>query len=118
MTWWISQLTEIYKEYRETRKTYTYRATPANHKNMKSSKKALQELTENAKKHEKAFTSEYLDTARGSRQFWHILDKVTGKKNINIVEPLIKENNSHTFDDKEISDILKKNSFWQKCKQL
>ena len=78
---------------------------------MKSSKKALQELIENAKKHEKAFTSEHLNTVRGSRQFWHILDKVTGKKNINTVEPLVKENNSHTFYDKEISDILKKNSF-------
>ena len=47
---------------------------------MKSTKKPLQELIDNAKKHQKAFTSEYLDTARDSRQFWHMLDKVTGKK--------------------------------------
>ena len=53
-------------------------------------KKALQELIDNAKKHEKAFNSEYLNTAQDSRQAWHILGKVTGK-NINIVEPLIKE---------------------------
>ena len=32
-------------------------------KKIKSSKKALQELIDNAKKHEKAFTSEYLNTA-------------------------------------------------------
>ena len=51
---------------------------------MKSSKKALQELIENAKKHEKAFTSEHLNTVRGSRQFWHILDKVTGKKTVTL----------------------------------
>ena len=33
---------------------------------------------------------ENLNTAQDSRQAWHILGKVTGK-NINIVEPLIKE---------------------------
>ena len=63
-------------------------------------------MIDNAKKHQKAFTSEYLDTARDSRQFWHMLDKVTGKKTIEIVEPLMKENNSYTFNNKEISDIL------------
>ena len=79
-SWWKNELTEAYKEYRETRKTYTYKATPANYKKLKSSKKTLQELIDNAKKHEKAFTSEYLNTARDSRQFCHMLDKVTGKK--------------------------------------
>ena len=47
-SWWNKQLTEAYKEYRETRKIYTYRATLANHKKEKSSKKALQELIDNA----------------------------------------------------------------------
>ena len=56
--WLNNLLIEAYKEYRETRKTYTYRATPANHKKLKSSKKQLQELIDNAKKHEKALTSE------------------------------------------------------------
>ena len=60
-SWWNNQLTEVCKEYRDTRKTY--RATAANHKKLKSSKKTLQEVTDNAKKHEKAFTSEYLNTA-------------------------------------------------------
>ena len=63
-------------------------------------------MIDNAKKHQKAFTSEYLDTARDSRQFWHMLDKITGKKTIEIVEPRMKENNSYTFNNKEISDIL------------
>ena len=63
-------------------------------------------MIDNAKKHQKAFTSEYLDTARDSRQFWHMLDKVTGKKSIEIVEPLMKDNNSYTFNNKEILDIL------------
>ena len=68
-------------------------------------------MIDNAKKHQKAFTSEYLDTARDSRQFWHMLDKVTGKKTIEIVEPLMKENNSYTFNNKEISDILTETHF-------
>ena len=95
-SWWNNQLTETYKKYRETRKTYTCRATPANHKKLKSSKKkTIQELIDIAKKHERAFPSEYLNTAQDSRQFWHMLDKVTRKKTINIVEPLIKDNNSY-----------------------
>ena len=36
------------------------------------------------------------------------------KKNINVVEPLIKENYSYTFKDKEMSDILKKTHFDKK----
>ena len=36
-------------------------------------------------------------------------------KTINIVEPVIKENNSYTFNDKEISDILKKTHFDKKA---
>ena len=47
-----------------------------------------------------------------------MLDKVTGKKAINIVEPLIKENNSYIFNDKEISEILKKTHFDIKSMQL
>ena len=35
-----------------------------------------------------------------------MLDKVTGKKSIEIVEPLMKDNNSYTFNNKEILDIL------------
>ena len=70
-SWWNNQLTEAYKEYRETRKTYTYKATSANREKLKSTKKTLQELIYNAKNQEKAFTSEYLNTARDSRLFWH-----------------------------------------------
>ena len=84
-------------------------------RSLKSSKNAHQELIDNAKNHEKAFASEYLNTARDSRQFWHMLDKVTGKKAINIVEPLIKENNRYTFNDKEISDILTETHFYKKA---
>ena len=47
-----------------------------------------------------------------------MLDKVTGKKPINIAEPLIKEDSSYTFNDKEISDILKKTHFDKKAKAL
>ena len=36
-------------------------------------------------------------------------------KAINIVEPVIKENNSYTFNDKEISDILRKTHFDKKA---
>ena len=47
-------------------------------------------------------------------QLRHMLDKVRGKKNIKIVEPLLKENNSYNFNEKEISDILKKTHFDKK----
>ena len=47
-----------------------------------------------------------------------MLDKVTGKKPINIAEPLIKENNSYTFNGKEISNILKKTHFDKKSKSF
>ena len=50
-SWWKNQLTKVYKEYKDTRKAFTYRAIPASHKKLKSTK----ELTDNAKKHEKAF---------------------------------------------------------------
>ena len=43
-----------------------------------------------------------------------MLDNVTGKKTINIVEPLIKENNIYTSNDKEILNILKKTHFDKK----
>ena len=51
-SWWNKQLTEAYREYRKSRKRYTYRVTPANPKKLKSSRNALQELIDNAKKHE------------------------------------------------------------------
>ena len=44
-----------------------------------------------------------------------MLDKVRGKKPINMVEPLIKDNNSYTFNDKEISDILIETHFDKKA---
>ena len=47
-----------------------------------------------------------------------MLDKVTGKKTINIVEPLIKETNSYTFNDKEISDILIETHFDEKARSF
>ena len=112
-SWWKNQLTKVYKEYKETRKTFTYRAIPASHKKLKSTK----ELTDNAKKHEKAFNFDYFTTAQDGRQFWKMLEKVTGKKTNDNVEPLINESNSYTFNDKEISDIFKK-TFWHKTKQL
>ena len=43
-----------------------------------------------------------------------MLDKVTGKNPINIEEPLTKENNSYTFNDNEISDILIETHFDKK----
>ena len=112
-SWWKNQLTKVYKEYKETRKTFTYRAIPASHKKLKSTK----ELTDNAKKHEKAFNFDYFTTAQDGRQFWKMLEKVIGKKTNDNVEPLINESNSYTFNDKEISDIFKK-TFWHKTKQL
>ena len=36
------------------------------------------------------------------------------KKTINTVEPLIKDNNSYIFNEKEIRDILKENQFRKK----
>ena len=112
-SWWKNQLTKVYKEYKDTRKAFTYRAIPASHKKLKSTK----ELTDNAKKHEKAFNFDYFTTAQDGRQFWKMLEKVTGKKTNDNVEPLINESNSYTFNDKEISDIFKK-TFWHKTKQL
>ena len=50
--------TNIYKEYREMKITHTYRATPENKKKLTSNKKSLQELTDNAKKCKKTFTSD------------------------------------------------------------
>ena len=45
----------------------------------------------------------------------HVRQSYRKKKTINIVEPLIKKNNSYTFNDKEISDILKETHFDKKA---
>lgn len=45
-----------------------------------------------------------------------MFDKTAGRKVINIVELLIKENNSYTFDDIKISDIFKKLTLIKKAK--
>ena len=47
-----------------------------------------------------------------------MFDKTAGRKVINIVELLIKENNSYTFDDIKISDIFKKLTLIKKQKTL
>ena len=47
-----------------------------------------------------------------------MFDKTAGRKVINIVELLIKENNSYTFDDRKISDIFKKLTLIKKQKTL
>ena len=43
-----------------------------------------------------------------------MLNKITGKKPVNIVKPLVKENNSYSFNDKKYQTFLKKNYFWPK----
>ena len=44
-----------------------------------------------------------------------MLNKITGKKPVNIVKPLVKENNSYSFNDKKYQTFLKKKTtFGQK----
>ena len=87
--------------YKETGKTYTCRAKPTNHKKLKSSKKALQELIDNAKKHETAFNCRQQVVLAHVRQSYR-------KKSINIVELLIKENNSYTLMKRKYHTSSKK----------
>ena len=55
------------------------------------------------------FDTEYLNSSKENQQFWHRYNKLTGNKTINIVEPLFRHNkkDEYTFDDAEISNILR-----------
>ena len=51
--------------------------------------------------------TEYLNQSRDSTQFWHIYEKVIGRKTNNTVEPIFDSNSStYIFDDEVISNIL------------
>ena len=94
----------------ETRKIFTYRATKCNHQNLKKGKKHLQQLTETAKTETKMFDTEYsIKTLLKIINSSGIGTTNFGNKTINIVEPLFRYTNKddYTFDDAEISNILK-----------
>ena len=53
--------------------------------------------------------TEFLNESKDSTQFWHRYDKVLCKKTNNIVEPIYDtESGLHIFDDKKISEKLRK----------
>ena len=89
---------------------FTYRrATEHNHQNLKRVKNHLQQLIDSAKTETKMFDTEYLNSSQDNQQFWHRYNKLTGNKTINIAEPLFRYTNKdeYTFDDAEISNILR-----------
>ena len=50
-----------------------------------------------------------VNSAKDNQQFWHRYSKLKGNKTINTVEPLFRNTNKdeYTFDDAEISNILR-----------
>ena len=101
-SWWKNQLTKVYKEYKDTRKAFTYRAIPGSHKKLKSTK----ELTDNAKKARESIQFR-LFHYRSRRQavLENVRESYRKKKNNSNVEPLINENNSYTFNDRNIRHL-------------
>ena len=53
------------------------------------------------------FQTEYLNSSKDSQKFWHRFNKIQNNKGKNIVEPLQTGQNTYTFSDPEISNILK-----------
>ena len=53
------------------------------------------------------FQTEYLNSSKDSQKFWHRFNKIQNNKSKNIVEPLQTGQNTYSFSDPEISNILK-----------
>ena len=54
------------------------------------------------------FDIEYLKSAKDNELLWHMNNKLTGNKTVNIVKPLFRNTSKdeYTFDDAELSNIL------------
>ena len=56
---------------------------------------------------EKKNITKFLNEARDENQFWHRYNKVLGRKNNNIIEPIFDETtNEYIFKDSKISEKL------------
>ena len=105
--WWKKELTSTYENHRKLQKKLNYRSAESNERELKKNKKALQKLINNAKGDLEKFQTEYLNSSKDSQKFWHRFNKIQNNKGKNIVEPLQTGQNTYTFSDPEISNILK-----------
>ena len=73
---------------------------------MKKAKKEYKGLITESKIKQQNPDSNFLNNSRDSGQFWHMYDKLIGRKSNNIVEPIFDNDlRTYIFDDEYISKL-------------
>ena len=88
-------------------KVFKLKKTNTNLTKLQTIKDEYKNMIETSKLEEQKNIAKFLNESRDENQFWHRYNKILGRKDINIVEPIFDNTaNQYIFDDSVISDKL------------